>query len=201
MKPVPEFDRVTDEVFVWHGYNPECKTDCSSTAIQTPEGFVLIDPVRLEEQALTRMVGADKVVAVLLTSGNHERASAYEKLRLDVPLYAPEGARHEVSADHWVQDGEILFQTLKAISLPGGGAGETAYLTPRVLVIGDALVNLDRLSALPEKYCGNAHLLRESLRTLPSLSFEVVCFAHGLPIVEHAGEKVSAVVEGLSARV
>lgn len=83
MKPIPEYQSVTENLFVWNGFNPECKTDCSSTAVRTPEGFVLIDPIRLEEQALTRMVGADKVVAVLLTNGNHERGADYEKERLD----------------------------------------------------------------------------------------------------------------------
>lgn len=197
MKPIPEYHRVTENLFVWSGYNPECKTDCSSTAVRTPEGVVLIDPVRLEEQALTRMVGADKVVAVLLTNGNHERGADYEKERLDVPLYAPEGARHEVAADHYVQDGEMLFQTLKAIGLPGGGAGETAYLAPGVLIVGDALIHLDGLTVLPEKYCGNARLLRESLKVLPALEFGTVCFAHGLPLVQDAHAQVTALVEAL----
>ena len=79
MKPVPDFHQITSDLFVWHGYNPECKTDCTSTAIRTPDGFVLIDPVRLEEQAIERIVSEDKVVAVLLTNGNHLRGSLYEK--------------------------------------------------------------------------------------------------------------------------
>lgn len=197
MKPIPEYQSVTENLFVWNGFNPECKTDCSSTAVRTPEGFVLIDPIRLEEQALTRMVGADKVVAVLLTNGNHERGADYEKERLDVPLLAPEGARNDVSANRYVQDGEVLFQTLKAIALPGGGPGETAYLAPGVLILGDALIHLDGLSVLPDKYCGNPRLLRESLKVLPALSFDTVCFAHGMPLVQNAHTQVTAVVNAL----
>ena len=195
MRATPEYQQITNDLFVWHDYNPECKTDCSSTAVRTPEGFVLIDPIRLEEQALTRMVGDGKVAAILLTSANHERASAYQKERLDVPIYAPEGAQHDISADHWIKDGEILFQSLKAISLPGGGPGETAYLAAEALILGDALIHLDGLAILPEKYCGNARLLHESLQALTYLSFEVVCFAHGLPIVQDAREKISHVVK------
>ena len=161
MKPVPEYHQITHDLFIWHGYNPECKTDCSSTAIRTPDGFVLIDPVRLEEQAIERMVGEDGVVSVLLTNGNHLRGSLYEKERLDVPIYAPEGAQQDVPADYLVKDGELIFQTLKAIGLPGGGSGETAYLAPDVLVIGDALTNLDGLQILPDKYCTNLTLLIE----------------------------------------
>jgi glyoxylase-like metal-dependent hydrolase (beta-lactamase superfamily II) len=188
MKPVPEYHQVADDLFVWHGYNPDCKTDCSSAAVQTSEGFVLIDPVRLEEQAIERMVGHDKIAAVLLTSGNHWRGTSYEKERLDIPIYAPEGARSEVQADHWVRDGEILFGKIKAIGLPGGAPGETAYLIPGTLILGDALVNLDGLAILPDQYCENPRLLRESLKALPALSFDIVCFAHGLPIVDGAGK-------------
>ena len=194
MKPVPEYHQITHDLFIWHGYNPECKTDCSSTAIRTPDGFVLIDPVRLEEQAIERMVGEDGVVSVLLTNGNHLRGSLYEKERLDIPIYAPEGAQQDVPADYLVKDGELIFQTLKAIGLPGGGSGETAYLAADVLVIGDALTNLDGLQILPDKYCTNLTLLIESLRGLRSLDFDIACFAHGLPIVGKAREKVAAIV-------
>lgn len=197
MKPIPEVHRVSEDLFVWHGYNPGCKTDCSSTAVRTPDGWVLIDPLRLEENAFRQMVGKDKVAAVLLTSGNHERDSAYEKQRLAVPVYAPEGARGEVAADHWIKDGEVLFQAVKTIGLPGGGPGETAYLAPGVLIVGDALINLDGLAVLPDKYCENPRTLGKSLGVLASLDFEIVCFAHGLPIVQGAKEKIVGLVEGM----
>ncbi len=196
MKPVPEVHRVADDLFIWHGYNPDCKTDCSSAAVQTPGGFVLIDPVRLEKQALESMLGANKVAAVLLTSGNHWRGTSSEKERHAVPVYAPEGARGEVQADHWVKDGERLFGKIQAIGLPGGGPGETAYLIPGALIIGDALINLDGLAILPDKYCEDPHLLRESLKVLLALHYDIVCFAHGLPIVDgKGGAAITALVE------
>ncbi len=194
MMPVPDYHQITSDLFIWHGYNPECKTDCSSTAVRTPEGFVLIDPVRLEEQAIERMVGDDRVGAVLLTNGNHLRGSIYEKERLDVPIYAPDGAQQDVRADRVIMDGEVLFETLRAIALPGAGPGETAYLAPDVLVLGDALTNLNGLQVLPDKYCGDLPLLLGSLRILRSLDFHIVCFAHGLPIVGNAKQRVAEVV-------
>ena len=124
MKPVPDYHQITSDLFVWHGYNPECKTDCTSTAIRTPDGFVLIDPVRLEEQAIERMVGDDRVVAVLLTNGNHLRGSLYEKERFDVPIYAPNGAQGIIPVDRVVSDGELLFETLRVIPLPGEVPGK-----------------------------------------------------------------------------
>ena len=194
MKPVPDFHQITSDLFVWHGYNPECKTDCTSTAVRTPEGFVLIDPVRLEEQAIERMVSDDKVVAVLLTNGNHLRGSLYEKERLDVPIYAPDGAQGMVPVDRVVSEGELLWETLRAIALPGGSPGETAYHAPGLLVIGDAVTNLDGLGVLPEKYCANLPLLLNALRTLRPLQFDIACFAHGLPIVGNARQRLAEIV-------
>jgi glyoxylase-like metal-dependent hydrolase (beta-lactamase superfamily II) len=194
MKPVPDFHQITSDLFVWHGYNPECKTDCTSTAIRTPDGFVLIDPVRLEEQAIERIVGEDKVVAVLLTNGNHLRGSLYEKERLDVPICAPNGAQGIIPVDRVVSDGELLWETLRAIALPGGSPGETAYHAPGVVVIGDAVTNLDGLQVLPEKYCADLPLLINSLRALRALPFDIACFAHGLPIIGKAREKLAKIL-------
>ncbi len=197
MKPVPDFQRVSDDVFVWHGFDSECQVECWSTAVRTPEGFALIDPVRLEEQALARMVGDDTVAAVVLTSGNHERGSRYEMERLDVPILAPEGAG--VSADRSVRGGDVLFETLRAVALPGGAPGETAFLAPGVLVLGDALVHLDGLAILPDKYCEDAARLRESLRVLAGLDFDIACFAHGAPIVGGARVEVSNMLAASAA--
>lgn len=194
MKPVPDFHQITSDLFVWHGYNPECKTDCTSTAIRTPDGFVLIDPVRLEEQAIERIVSEDKVVAVLLTNGNHLRGSLYEKERLDVPICAPNGAQGIIPVDRVVSDGELLWETLRAIALPGGSPGETAYHAPGVVVIGDAVINLDGLQVLPEKYCADLPLLINSLRALRALEFDIACFAHGFPIVGKAREKLAKIL-------
>jgi metallo-beta-lactamase superfamily protein len=194
MKPVPHYRQITRDLFFWHGYNPECKTDCCSTAVRTAEGFVLIDPVRLEEQAIERMVGDDRVCAVLLTSGNHLRGSLYEKERLDIPIFAPEGAPPDLPADRLIRDGEVLFESLRAVALPGGGPGETAYLGPGVLVIGDALTNLNGLQILPKKYCGDVALLVNSLRALRSLEFDIACFAHGLPIVGDAQRRIGEIL-------
>lgn len=192
MKPVPEYHKLTNDLFVWHGYNPECKTDCTSTAVRTPEGFVLIDPLRLEEQALERMVGDDKIAAVLVTSDNHLRGSLYERERLDIPLYAPEGAR-EIPADFWLPDGGSCLG-LQAVALPGGAPGETAYHYGRTLIIGDALIHLETLQILPDKYCTDPAQLRRSLPRLKDLSFDVICFAHGLPLTREPEAAVAAAV-------
>lgn len=191
MKPVPEFHRLSDSLFVWHGYNPECKTDCTSTAVRTSEGFVLIDPVRLEEQALERMIGDDKIAALLVTNDNHLRACLYERERLDIPLYAPVDAQ-DIPADRRVSDGDVILGGITAIALPGAGVGETAYLFGKALIIGDAIIHLDTLQPLPDKYCTDPKQLKISIRRLKDLEIHVACFAHGLPLVNHVQEAIAA---------
>jgi hypothetical protein len=87
----------------------------------------------------------------------------------------------------------VLFETLKAIALPEP-AGETCLSCPGVLVIGDALTNLGGLQVLPDKYCGNPALLLESLRVLRTLKFDIACFAHGLPIVGNARQRIAEIL-------
>lgn len=200
MKPVSEYRQIRDDLIVWNSYNPECRTDCSSTAIRTPEGFVLVDPLRLEEQAVERILGEDRVIAVLLTNGNHLRGSLYERERFGIPIYAPGLAGASVPADRLVQPGEMIFGTLKVISVAGAGPGESAYLAGDVLIVGDALTNLDGLHILPEKYCENPELLRESLQHLGLLNFDILCFAHGLPIVGGAKERVARMAQAEGAQ-
>ena len=96
--------------------------------------------------------------------------------------------------DRVVSDGELLWETLRAIALPGGSPGETAYHAAGVLVIGDAVTNLDGLQVLPEKYCADLPLLLNSLRALRALPFDIACFAHGLPIVGKAREKLANIL-------
>ena len=96
--------------------------------------------------------------------------------------------------DRLVSDGELLWETLRAIALPGGSLGEMAYHAPGVLIIGDAVTNLDGLQVLPEKYCADLPLLLNSLRAIRPLQFEIACFAHGLPIVGQARQKLADIV-------
>lgn len=191
MTPIPTFQSVAGGVFVWHGFNPVCKADCSSVAIQTPGGLVFIDPLPLEENALVRLSATQKPVAVLLTNGNHERDTRRFVERFGIPLHAPEGAEIETPVTHRVRDGDVLFQSVKAIALPGAGPGETAYLSSRTLVVGDAVIHHEgKLMPLFDQYCEDPQQLSKSLDALAAYAFDVVCFAHGPAITIDAQERM-----------
>ena len=83
---------------------------------------------------------------------------------------------------------------MESIALPGFGPGETAFLYDGVLILGDALINLEpeALRLLPEKYCLDKKSAHRSLEVLKSLKPEIICFAHGNPIVQDASRRLNA---------
>jgi len=191
-----EYETVRPGLFFWQVYEPAVKTDLCCCAVETPEGLVFCDPVPLAAGALEELVEGRTPRAVLLTNGNHERDAAGFARWLGVEVWAGTGARGEVAATRWVEEGEVLFGGVEAVGLEGFAAGEMAYRLDGLLVVGDALVNVEPygFSMLPEKYCSDAKLGRGSLRKLLGYPVEVLTFAHGLPIVAQARERLAGVI-------
>lgn len=201
MRPVGEFQRVNDRLVFWQGYDPSSKVDLSAHALLTDEGWVFVDPIPLRDEALEELRGPDKVAAIVLTSGNHERAAAGFKKNLGAPLFAHAAARPELSieADHWIEDGGQVCG-LTSIRLPGFATGEIALHDPRsggLMMMGDALINLDStgFTLLPDKYCDDPKTARKSAEKLLQFSFELMTFAHGLPIIKGASRRLQQLLQ------
>ena len=169
------------------------KCDCSSTALVTPSGLIFIDPVPLAEEALKELVGESfsAPAAIVLTSGNHQRESLALAKRFGIPVFAPEDAGDDISADQRFRLGDPVAG-MESIALPGFGPGETAFLHDGALVFGDALINLEPqgLRMLPEKYLEDKKQSLRSLAALRALNPQVLLFAHGHPIVDRAPERL-----------
>lgn len=161
----------------------------------TARGMVFIDPIPLAKSALSELVADAPPLAIILTSGNHARAAVEYRSRFSIPIYAHLEAVPELGfpVDHVVADEEVVLDTFTAIALPGAAPGEIALHGDGVLHMGDALIHLPPLgfSLLPEKYCRDAAELRRSLGKLLRFPFEVLTFAHGLPIVLHARQRLA----------
>jgi glyoxylase-like metal-dependent hydrolase (beta-lactamase superfamily II) len=194
VKPVPEYATVRNGIFHWQGYEPAVKCDCSSTALVTPSGLIFIDPVPLAEEALKELVGESfsAPAAIVLTSGNHQRESLALAKRFGIPVFAPEDAGDDISADQRFCSGDPVAG-MESIALPGFGPGETAFLHDGALVFGDALINLEPqgLRLLPEKYHEDKKQSIRSLAALRALKPQVLLFAHGHPIVDRAPERLA----------
>jgi glyoxylase-like metal-dependent hydrolase (beta-lactamase superfamily II) len=158
-----------------------------------------IDPIPLAASALDAVLAGSGAAGIILTNGNHQRASLEFRERLDCPILAHASARSEVAADQWLA-GDARVADFAIIELPGSGPGEIALLAthgPGILVLGDALINLapEGLRPLPEKYCTDPAEARASLEKLRGRSFETLCLAHGPPVTRDARPRLEAALD------
>ena len=185
-----EFQTIAPGLFFWSAFDPDIKTDLSCCAYVQGEGLILIDPIPLAEPAWEELRKAGQPRAILLTNENHARAADQYRQRHQIPIIVPPLAKPNLGlkADGYVMGTDVIYG-LKPISIPGATLGETAYYHSKgFLFLGDAVINAgsNGLSLLPDKYCSDPQLNRESLKKLLSLSFTIVTFAHGLPLRTNA---------------
>lgn len=188
-----DFQSVTPSLFAWHAYEPAVKCDLSSCAIATDAGLIFMDPIELSEPALGMLLQAGKPGAIILTNGNHTRDAEKFRARLGVKIFAfCEAAGLDLIPDATLAEGRIAPGGMQVIALPGAGPGEIALVGHGTACIGDALIHLppEGLRILPDKYCANPAQLRQSLRKLLSCDFQVMTFAHGVPLNGLARAKI-----------
>ena len=201
MKPVAEIQRLNRRIVFWQAYEPAVKTDLCAHAFLTPQGWVLVDPIPLGEGPLAELGREAATAAIILTSANHERAAGDLGKNAGVPVCAHACAKGELSVgiDQWIEDGGQV-RGFTAIHLPGFAAGEIALHSTDgqgTMMMGDALINLEPrgFSMLPDKYCAKPKVARKSLQKLLQFSFEVMTFAHGLPIIAGARRRLEQLLQ------
>lgn len=193
-----EFQTVRNDLFFWQAYSPAVKCDLSSSARLFGGSLVFIDPIPLAPEALEELVSLGLPAAVLLTSSNHARAAAEYRKRFSIPIIAHAAAATEFDfeVDLLVAEGDRPVDHLEVIELTGGAPGEIAYHAGNVLHVGDALIDFPPLgfSILPDKYCTNPGELRLSLGKLLRFNFELLTFAHGLPLATRAHQRLASLL-------
>src|SRR6266581_1533290 len=202
VRPVSDFDRIAPHLALWHGYDPAVKADLYSTCVLTPRGAYLIDPIPLQSETLDELLGSGRVSGIIVTSSNHHRASAQFAEQFSIPVFA----RCETFSDNVprqfgkVADGDEICEGLILSSIEGAAAGEIVlHYAPggRTLIVGDALINFEPygFTFLPAKYCSNEKEMRRSLRKLLAYKAERMLFAHGLPILSGATDRLQALLD------
>ncbi len=209
MAVAQEFQRIHPHVAFWEAYEPSVKCDLSCCALKCREGWVWVDPIGLA--AMDELLAEAPPAAIVLTNGNHARAAAALREQMGIPVMAHTDAADELAGevvvDRWVPgEDATLFPELRALRVHGAGPGEVALLlTPslsqvgagelhpgNVLVLGDAVVNVVPVGFgfLPDKYCQDPRVLRESVGKLLRFDFELLTFAHGAPLVVGSKDKL-----------
>jgi glyoxylase-like metal-dependent hydrolase (beta-lactamase superfamily II) len=195
MTHAEEFQTIRPGLLFWQAYEAAVKTDLSCCACQTAQGLVFIDPIPLDKAAEAELLAAVPPRAIILTSGNHARAAEQYRKRFSIPIYAHAAAAAEFSfeVDHIVSDGETILDEFTVIALPGAASGEIALHRGDAVHAGDALIHVPPpgFALLPDKYCADPRELRQALGKLLRFPFELLTFAHGLPIVSQARQRLS----------
>jgi len=194
-----EIQIVSPHLAVWQAYEPKVKCDCTSTALRVGEELVLIDPIELAAEAREELEAFGRPALIVCTSGNHAREADAFRRRYRIPVAAyPEAVPElEIPIDQPLADGTPILGGLEVLTLPGAAPGEIALRHPAgIVTMGDALIHLppEGLRPLPDKYCADPKLLRQSLRKLLRWEFDVLTFAHGWPFVGSARERLAALL-------
>jgi metallo-beta-lactamase superfamily protein len=202
VRPASDFDRITSDIAIWHGYDSAVKAELYSTCLGTSGGIYFIDPILLENEALDKLIGSIPVAGIVVTNGNHHRASAKFAEKFSAPLLGrieafPNKAEPNLKS---VADGDKIYDELTAIGIEGAADGEIAlHYAPDggTFIIGDALINFEPygFTFLPAKYCSNGKQMRRSLRKLLDYKAERILFAHGTPILSDASERLRGLLE------
>lgn len=207
MQPATDFARLPgdgatgSEVSTWKAYDPASKVDLHGTAVRAGGHLFLIDPIPLEEEALSRLIAGDPVTAILLTNANHARAASEFRSRYSIPILAHAAARAGlgIGIDAFLPEEGRVFDTFDAVPLPGGPAGEVAlYLAEGggLMIVGDAVIDLPPhgFSLLPDKYAADPAQLRRSLAKLLDFPFARMTLAHGNPVAADARTRLAGLL-------
>jgi hypothetical protein len=202
MPVAQEVDQVAPGISLWQFYDPAVKADLFSTALETPSGIYLIDPIPLNAEPLSHLEAGREVAGIVVTNENHGRATAQFAERFAVPVFVHATARDTLALPKIIElhDKDRLAPGLTAVTIEGGPAGEIAVHCEGnggTIVVGDALINFEPhgFALLPAKYSSDFKLMRRSLSKLLEYDFERMLFAHGTPILSGARERLERLLQ------
>lgn len=193
-----ELQLLPPQLVLWHAYDHTARVELYSTAVLTEDGVAVIDPIALDHRSSEEFARLGRVISILLTNINHQRASDSFAKKYAAPIFGP---KELVNAEHGIRLlTKEAIHGLDIIEIEGAATGEVAIYDPRppgALILGDTLINFDPygFSLLPPKYCNNRKRMIRSLRQLVDLQFEQILFAHGLPITTRARDRLASLLE------
>lgn len=193
---------ILTDIFTWpwfsepHGYN------FNGHFIRHADGNLCVDPVEPGDEDLAELA-RQGVARILITNRNHSRAA--NKIR------ARTGARtaiHPADASHARSAGAELDDQLNpgdkvgpfvVLDSPGKSQGEVVLHWParKILLVGDAVVGdpPGKCKLLPDKVVDDPARLRDSVRQLLALDFDILLVGDGEPILQSAKERLRELVD------
>lgn len=176
------------------------RIDFRSEAYRLAAGgrLIVIDPLPLDAS-----VGLERPDAIVITGAFHQRSAWSLRRATGAPVLAPVGATAlDESPDEWYGDGETLDGGLRA-TLHVGPTSPHAVLRARVdgrrvLWCGDLVMRGEAgpFSLVPPKHRTDPPGLLASVRALTAVGCDVLCPAHGTPLVRDGTSGLRQAVEG-----
>lgn len=181
-------EEVAEGLYHWRIHNSGIGGNVSSShALATGDGGVLIDPVRLAEDA---MASLPRPTAVVLTARCHQRAAWRYRRELGIEVWLPEDASAaDEEPDRRYADGDVLPGGLVAVRTPGPEWPHYSLLLegdPGVVFCSDLVMHAGdgALRFVPPEFHEDPAETRRSVDKLLGLPFAILCFDHGAPIVD-----------------
>ena len=188
-------------VLTWPWFSEPHGYDFNGTLVLHEEGNLCIDPVDPTEAVLDRLA-KEGVAQILITNRNHTRAANRVRERTGgaVSIHPADAgyARNQgTSIDVDLESGQHVGP-FTIVGVPGKSPGEVALHDParRLLIVGDAVIGNPpgRLSLLRERVMDDPARLRESVRQLLELDFDVLLVGDGAPVRNGGRERLRELV-------
>jgi glyoxylase-like metal-dependent hydrolase (beta-lactamase superfamily II) len=179
-------EEITPGVWRWFVHDDRIDFESDAHAVVENGRVVLIDPLPIDETALSRLGTVD---AICLTAKCHQRSAWRYRKQFGVKVYAPEGVRPmDEKADVFYRAGDVLPGGLQAIHTPGPEHVHYGFLLarePGVFFCPDLLMHgKGKLEFVPPEFHDDPAETRASVRRLLNLRFSILCFNHGAPITK-----------------
>jgi len=200
---------ILDGVHWWELYSEAHRVELGACCVQHGSDFLVFDPIGSPGEILSQIPLcsssnaapplAQQPSAIVLTNGNHERASAQWRDYFEIPVYASDQSGLPVDCFQPLHAGTSPFEGWQCRQLEGGGPGELAFFlkAKSLVVFGDAIVHLPSrgLELLPSKYCRNSENLRASIaQFVQDVPFQSALMAHGTPLLTDARGQIAALL-------
>jgi glyoxylase-like metal-dependent hydrolase (beta-lactamase superfamily II) len=185
------------DIVYWHVEDDRIGGQMSTAyGLRTDEGIVLIDPLPLEESALDEL---GEIQAIVITSPSHQRSAWRLRAEKEVPVWAPSLAQElEEEPDERYGHSMVLPGDLVAFHTPGAGPSQhSLILDDYVAFVPDLVVNPPdgELALTPDEYLDDPIQARDTIRLLLDQSIDILCPAHGVPVLDDVHGQLTAALE------
>ena len=129
-----EIQSLGNGVSLWHVYDSSAKADLWSSAVETDEGRLFIDPVTLHPTALEQLTYHRPVIGVAVTNENHTRQSKAFAEEFSVPIFAGADLADSIDLSRltFITGGTLLAGDIKVVAIEGAARGEVALYVPAI---------------------------------------------------------------------